>query len=505
MYPVPEMEIDGRRFHKKFASVKVEPFSISDLITVREFKTYLDAVKKDSTKAFYEAQFVSTARVSKELLNDILNDKNFQDKPMPGVSWTVARNYCEWLTAKSKLNGSTIEYDLPFLSELMAFHSVYWKKEGFMLESWTLNSYDESSLEYLSDFDLRYDALPDDPPAMKRKVIYGGSYHMKYSASNLSFRKVHYYHQDSTSRYIGFRVVKRHRNEESFQLSMHDTHIFGNLNNNRLDGIYQEQYASGNTRVLGSFESGQRVGIWSVFSEKGQLKIQRDYQNNRSFKFVYPLNNHVYSALYEKHAQNEPKRNANGEYIHSYISEREVSYVIRYWRQLNAANETELFKQVDFKELVKMLIENNVIWYYHKSKSYTYFKQLESEKLDKIFVGFNSWDFSRIEIHEDFFFSMETLMGESRTLSMSFYEKETDENPSFTIYFPQGRPVFAKFKLKIPNLPMVENMDDYFFFNAHRGEVIKAPERSTNTKKTPLEMDMERYWVEHQLWLDYGR
>jgi hypothetical protein len=328
---------------------------------------------------------------------------------------------------------------------------------------------------------------------------------MNYVPSGLSYQKVHYLFLDSTSRYIGFRVVKRHDLNEPLNLSLNSTQIIGGFKNNRLNGVYQEKYANGSTKVLGCFESGQRIGVWSVFSEEGELIVQRNYQNNRIFNFVYPINNHVYSQLYEKYAQNKLKRNVSGEYIYSYISEREISYERRYWRQLNVANETELFKQVDFRELVKMLIENKLIWYYHRSKSGTYFKQLEPEKFDVIKVGFNSWDFSRIEIHEDFFFSMETLMGDSRALSMSFYEKEADETPSFTIYFPQGRSVFTKFKLKISNLPMVENLDDYFFFNTHRGEVIKATEHSPNSKRTPLELDMERYWVEHQLWMDYGR
>jgi antitoxin component YwqK of YwqJK toxin-antitoxin module len=504
MYPVPEMEIDSHGIHEQFATVKVEPFSISDLITVGEFKTYLDAVKKDSTMAFYEAQLVSTARVSKELLNDILNDKNFQDIPMPGVSWFVAKNYCRWLTAKSKLNGLTIEYDLPFLSEMMAFQAVYSTQCNYFLESWTLNSYAEF-YGTLPNSDFTYDALPNDPPAMKRKVIYGGSYHMNYVPSGLSYQKLHYGFQDSTSRYVGFRIVRRHDLNEPFNLSLNDTQIFGGFKNNRLNGVYHEKYANGTTKVLGCFESGQRIGVWSVFSQEGELIIQRNYQNNKIFDFVFPINKHVYSEIYEKHSQNKPQRNVSGEYIHNYVFESEVSYERRYWRVLNESNETELFEQVDFKELLKMLIDNKVIWYYHRSKSGTYFKQLEPEKLEKIYEGFNTWDFSRIEIHEDFFFSMETLMGDSRALSMSFYEKEADETPSFTIYFPQGRSVFAKFKLKISNLPMVENLDDYFFFNTHRGEVIKATEHNPNTKRTPLELDMEKYWVEHQLWMDYGR
>ena len=43
---------------------------------------------------------------------------------------------------------------------------------------WTSNAYAESGYEIMSDFspDFQYNAKPDDPPALKRKVIRGGSW-----------------------------------------------------------------------------------------------------------------------------------------------------------------------------------------------------------------------------------------------------------------------------------------------------------------------------------------
>jgi formylglycine-generating enzyme required for sulfatase activity len=73
---------------------------------------------------------------------------------------------------------------------------------------WTSNAYDESAYSVISDFspDFQYDARPDDPPAMKRKVIRGGSWKDIAYYIQVSTRSFEY--QDSAKSYIGFRCVR---------------------------------------------------------------------------------------------------------------------------------------------------------------------------------------------------------------------------------------------------------------------------------------------------------
>jgi len=73
---------------------------------------------------------------------------------------------------------------------------------------WTSNAFDESAYEVISDFspDFQYDAKPDDPPAMKRKVIRGGSWKDIAYYIQVSTRSFEY--QDSAKSYIGFRCVR---------------------------------------------------------------------------------------------------------------------------------------------------------------------------------------------------------------------------------------------------------------------------------------------------------
>ena len=73
---------------------------------------------------------------------------------------------------------------------------------------WTSNAYDESAYEIISDFspDFQYNAKPDDPPALKRKVIRGGSWKDISYYLQVSTRSFEY--QDSAKSYIGFRCVR---------------------------------------------------------------------------------------------------------------------------------------------------------------------------------------------------------------------------------------------------------------------------------------------------------
>jgi sulfatase modifying factor 1 len=73
---------------------------------------------------------------------------------------------------------------------------------------WTISAFDESSYSFTHDLnpDYKYNALPDDPPVMKRKVVRGGSW--KDIAYFLQVGTRTYEYQDSARCYIGFRCVR---------------------------------------------------------------------------------------------------------------------------------------------------------------------------------------------------------------------------------------------------------------------------------------------------------
>lgn len=76
------------------------------------------------------------------------------------------------------------------------------------VSEWTVNAFDESAYSFTHDMSptYKFNALPDDPPSLKRKVIRGGSW--KDIAYYLQNGTRTYEYQDSAKSYIGFRCVR---------------------------------------------------------------------------------------------------------------------------------------------------------------------------------------------------------------------------------------------------------------------------------------------------------
>ena len=79
---------------------------------------------------------------------------------------------------------------------------------------WTSTAFDEAGYNYFSDLNatFTYNARPDDPPVMKRKVIRGGSW--KDISSYIQVSTRNYEYQDTTKSYVGFRCVRSTFGEE---------------------------------------------------------------------------------------------------------------------------------------------------------------------------------------------------------------------------------------------------------------------------------------------------
>ena len=73
---------------------------------------------------------------------------------------------------------------------------------------WTITAYDESTYNFMHDMNpnFEYNALSDDPPTMKRKVIRGGSWKDIAYYTQVGTRTFEY--QDTAKSYVGFRCVR---------------------------------------------------------------------------------------------------------------------------------------------------------------------------------------------------------------------------------------------------------------------------------------------------------
>jgi len=189
----------------------------------------------------------------------------YDDYPVVGVNWKQARAFCIWRTQLMNTyladNGSSYVQDfrLPTESEweyaarggleLSPFPwggpyirnsrgcflgnfkpmrgsyqddggvytvkaTSYWPNDYGLycmagnVSEWTSNAFDESAYSFTHDIstDYEYEAKESDPPAMKRKVIRGGSW--KDVQYYLQTGTRSYEYQDTSKCYIGFRCVQ---------------------------------------------------------------------------------------------------------------------------------------------------------------------------------------------------------------------------------------------------------------------------------------------------------
>ena len=191
----------------------------------------------------------------------------FDDYPVVGVTWKQAKAFCKWRTDlkssfQSRLNETPAhDYRLPTETEwelaargglnnaLYPWGSYYTRNvEGCFVANfkplrgnyvadspttttamrtgmfdpnnyglydmagnvaeWTNSAFYESAYSVVHDMnpEMEYNAKPDDPPALKRKVIRGGSWKDTKYFIRVSTRSFEY--QDTAKSYVGFRCVR---------------------------------------------------------------------------------------------------------------------------------------------------------------------------------------------------------------------------------------------------------------------------------------------------------
>ncbi|MDA3928192.1 MAG: SUMF1/EgtB/PvdO family nonheme iron enzyme [Prolixibacteraceae bacterium] len=189
----------------------------------------------------------------------------FDEYPLVGVSWEQANSFCHWRTKMqneffSKVGDATVQdYRLPtefeweyaargglqnsmypwggyysrnqlgnFMANFKPMRGNYIEDGGLAtmkvaeyppndyglfdmagnVAEWTSTAYDELAMAQISELnpDFKYNAKDNDPPALKRKVIRGGSWKDISLYLQVSSRTFEY--QDSTTSFIGFRCVR---------------------------------------------------------------------------------------------------------------------------------------------------------------------------------------------------------------------------------------------------------------------------------------------------------
>lgn len=236
LYVVPDTEVSVREIFpsiNKDTVILQKRFEVSPLITLGEYKAFLIflATAYDENKAISYLPDSSICLATEDYIT-YLTDTIYEKHPILGVSWENAMTYCIWKSRKDEL-GEGFYYILPNYTEYYAIRkqdslnpALKLIKEDY--SEWSVMSKDETILQfgdmwiYNTDlFNYYYFAEPSDPPAIKRKVIFGNNFHFKRRnifLNNFSSYQYKGYH------YVSFRLVKKEI-DDAYEQGINDSMI----------------------------------------------------------------------------------------------------------------------------------------------------------------------------------------------------------------------------------------------------------------------------------------
>ena len=250
------MQYDGELFNEE-----------GDKVTVKDRSSFImrDVVSVYPDTLCWITDF--TYGYNEPMSNMYFWHPSFDDYPVVGITWRQARAFCVWRTSYmnaflTQMGQSFVQdYRLPKESEWEYAarggldHSMYpwggyytrndlgcfvanfkplrgdYVGDGGLqtvgvanyspndyglydmagnVSEWTHNAFNESAYSFTHDLnpDYTYNALPNDPPVLKRKVVRGGSW--KDIGYYLQNGTRTYEYQDTSKSYIGFRCVRSH-------------------------------------------------------------------------------------------------------------------------------------------------------------------------------------------------------------------------------------------------------------------------------------------------------
>ena len=234
-WKIPEQTINFSELYnaevKDSVLKKVSAFEVSPFITLKQYKSFLNAVKTDTSFHYSDSLLIDSSICSDSCYSEYISNKSVLNHSVVGVSWQSALAFCKYKTIQEN-DSNTIEflYRLITIEEWGSMYKFLGKKsdQNKLYSYWTLDNFEESSYgrylnspgeryEHILNQSYRYMAEEADPPVLHRKRIIGQSFDHQASTIEFSYRQKYAY---SFTGYkdLGFRIVKVQKDDFLFDL-----------------------------------------------------------------------------------------------------------------------------------------------------------------------------------------------------------------------------------------------------------------------------------------------
>ena len=293
---------------------------------------------------------------------------------------------------------------------------------------------------------------------------------------------------------------------QKFEGFIDDKLISFEVKNNQLDGSYTSFQKTIDNKgeilywplVTGNFSEGQRIGIWTLNDEKGNVIFERIYSDPFEFEQIVPIlpNNDAIQLLGEQ--VYHPTKDSNQFYNYFPLQEREVSIISRVWRELLPEKNMELVNQNIFNDILIGIQTGKITAYNHEQ----FLGIIPSET----FKDLSNLELVSFRIKEDFFIDNTRQMSETRILGLCpVVKKSKDAEPEELcwLYYPYVRSFLSEYKIENDN-PKIENLDDLIFYREINGSIYKDNRidklHEELTKIHPAFNDCYLFELEHEYW-----
>lgn len=249
----------------------------------------------------------------------------------------------------------------------------------------------------------------------------------------------------------------------------------------KLNGLYTSYYSTGKKKTEGEFYNNQRIGLWYIFSEKGDTIVSREYSNN----FVFIHEGEIVNKL-----PYVPYRNAEDLFEFFPLKEENVQFSKRCFSLILPENNEYLFAQS--KAFLELLISH------HKDDEFQRIDIFHNYKKKSLHLP--SLDHAEIiayKLLEEAVYDDRRQLMERRIVFICPVVQDKSSGKVYDqnwLYFEAIYPFMGNIMLEVLDPQMeIFSMADVFFWRYLKVDIINNRQAVMNSNEKMKNVDSELY------------